>query len=275
MLAQGITTLEIKSGYGLEMDSERKMLQAARKLGTEYEVDVLTTFLAAHAVPREFAGKADEYIAEVVKMMAPLKEEGLVDFVDCFMESIGFSEQQTATLFDAAKGLGLPLRLHGDQLNDLKCGEFVAKYGALSCDHCEYTSEESCKAMGQQGTVAVLLPTANYFINESKMPPVQSFRDHKVKMAVATNCNPGSSPCVSILLALNMACSRFRMTPEEALAGVTRHAAAALGKADRGSLEVGKRADVCVWDCKDPCELAYYMGMNPLQRVFVAGKERK
>lgn len=275
LLSEGVTTLEIKSGYGLELESERRMLQAARSIGERLSVDVVTTFLGAHCVPREYAGRSGEYIEEVLKMTAVLKAEGLVDAVDVFMETIGFSAEETSRVFDQAKSLELPIRLHGDQLHDNEGGSLVAKYKALSCDHCEYTSEASAKAMAEANSVAVLLPAANYFINEAKLPPVELFRREGVRMALATNCNPGSSPCVSLLLVLNMACSRFRMTPQEALLGVTRHAAQALGLAhDRGTIQVGKRADLAVWTCSDPVELAYYMGLNPLKSTFVAGVER-
>lgn len=268
--------MEIKSGYGLSEEGERKQLQAAKKVGETFDLHVVKTFLGAHAVPREFKGRADEYVGEVVKMMGTLAGEGLIDAVDAFMESIGFNESQTARIFDQAKKLKLPVRLHGDQLNNLECGAFLAKYEGLSCDHCEHTSEASAKAMGASGCAAVLLPTANYFINESKVPPVDLFRTHGVRMALATNCNPGSSPCCSLLLVLNMACTRFRLTPEEAFAGVTREAAHALGLShSHGTIEVGKVADLAVWDAASPRELAYYMGLNPLQTVFVGGKERK
>jgi imidazolonepropionase len=277
MLKEGVTTLEIKSGYGLELDAERRMLQAAAAIGLEFNVSTVKTFLGAHAVPTEFKGRTDAYITEVVAMLTPLHEEGLVDAVDCFMESIGFDGQQTAKVFDSAVAMGIPVRLHGDQLNDLGCGKFLSKYAkALSCDHCEYTSEASAKAMGAAGCVAVLLPTANYFIGETKMPPVSTFRKEGVRMAVATNCNPGSSPCVSILLAMNMAICRFCMAPEEALQGVTINAARALGlQGDRGSIELGKRADLAAWNVRHPCELAYYIGANPIVCTFVGGRERK
>lgn len=276
LLREGVTTMELKSGYGLDEATERKQLQAASKVGETFEVGIVKTFLGAHAVPREFKDRTDEYVTEVVAMMPKLAEEGLIDCVDAFMESIGFNEQQTARVFDTATKLGIRVRLHGDQLNNLECGAFVAKYKGLSCDHCEYTSEASIKAMAASDAVAVLLPTANYFIRESKMPPVEGFRAAGVKMALGTNCNPGSSPCCSILLVLNMACTRFRMTPEEALAGVTRNAAHALGKGDTlGTIEVGKQADLAVWNCTDPCDLSYYMGLNQLKFAYVAGKERQ
>eukprot|EP00462_Mataza_sp_D1_P022281 CAMPEP_0175135616 /NCGR_PEP_ID=MMETSP0087-20121206/8833_1 /TAXON_ID=136419 /ORGANISM="Unknown Unknown, Strain D1" /LENGTH=397 /DNA_ID=CAMNT_0016418309 /DNA_START=135 /DNA_END=1328 /DNA_ORIENTATION=- len=275
LLREGVTTMELKSGYGLDEATERKQLQAANKVGEDFDLNVVKTFLGAHAIPREFSGRTDDYVSTVVEMMPKLAEEGLIDCVDAFMESIAFNEQQTARVFDAATKLGIRVRLHGDQLNNLECGAFVAKYKGLSCDHCEYTSEASVKAMAASDSVAVLLPTANYFIRETKMPPVEAFRSAGVKMALGTNCNPGSSPCCSILLVLNMACTRFRMTPEEALLGVTRNAAHALGKGESlGTIEVGKQADLAVWSCTNPCDLAYYLGLNQLKAAYVAGKQR-
>jgi len=208
MLAEGVTSMEIKSGYGLQEEGERKQLQAAEMLGKELNVKVKKTFLAAHATPREFTGREDLYIEECIRIMGLLAEEGLIDCVDAFCESIGFTSGQTDKLFIAAKELGLPARLHGDQLNDFGCGELAAKHGCLSCDHCEYAGEAAIKAMAEGGVVATLLPTANYFIKEKKMPDVELMRKRGVKMALATNCNPGSSPCCSILLVMNMACTR-------------------------------------------------------------------
>eukprot|EP00658_Telonema_sp_P-2_P003591 TRINITY_DN11339_c0_g2_i1.p1 TRINITY_DN11339_c0_g2~~TRINITY_DN11339_c0_g2_i1.p1 ORF type:complete len:449 (+),score=126.18 TRINITY_DN11339_c0_g2_i1:126-1472(+) len=275
LLAEGVTTMEIKSGYGLELAAERKQLQAARRIGEEWPLTVKATFLGAHAVPREFAGRSDEYIDEVVQMMDVLDGEKLVDAVDVFCETIGFTPAQTRKVFDQAKSLMLPVRLHGDQLTDCGCGELAAEYGALTLDHCEYTSEQGAYAMAASRTVAVLLPSANYFIKEIKRPPVQYFREAGVRMALATNCNPGSSPCCSLLVQLNMGCTLFGMLPEEALLGVTQHAADALGMGEtHGSIQVGKVADLAVWDITHPSELSYYLGLNRLQTCFYHGKER-
>jgi imidazolonepropionase len=275
LLREGITAMEIKSGYGLEETAERRMLQAAREIGRRFNIKVCATFLGAHAVPTEFKDRADAYVEDVLRMMRVLKDEGLVDAVDCFTESIAFSVAQTQRIFDEAKRLELPIRLHGDQLNDLGGAALAAKYGALSCDHCEKTSEEGVKAMAASGTIAVLLPVSNYFIKDKARPPVQSFRAAGVPMALATNCNPGSSPCTSILLCLNMGCTVFGLTPEEALLGVTRHAASAMGLGEtHGVLEVGKAGDLNVWDVRNPCELAYYLGLNKLVACYRAGRLR-
>ncbi|GMH92195.1 hypothetical protein TrVE_jg8985 [Triparma verrucosa] len=276
MLSEGVTTIEIKSGYGLEEEAERKMLQAATLVEKDFGVKVQKTFLGAHAVPVEYTGRDDEYMEECIRMMRSLNAEGIVDAVDCFTESIGFTVVQTEKLFTAAKELGLKLRLHGDQLNDFGCGALASKFSALSCDHCEYCGEEAIDKMAEGGTVAVLLPTANYFISEKKLPDVAYMRTKKVDMALGTNCNPGSSPCCSLLLVMNMACTRFRMSPEEALRGVTLSAAKAIGLQEEiGSLEAGKKADLCVWDASEPAELSYYMGLNLLKECYVDGVLRK
>ena len=239
------------------------------------DLDVRATFLGAHAVPKRCQGKADEYITEVVSMLRTLHTEGLVDCVDDFCETIGFSVEQTSRVFDEAQRLGIPMNLHGDQLHDFGGASLAAKYGALSCDHCEYTSEEGARAMAASGSVAVLLPAANYFIKEATRPPVELIRKEGVPMALATNCNPGSAPCSSILLCLNIACTRFGMTPEEALVGITRNGAQALGRSTtHGTLEVGKVADLCVWDVKNLCELSYYLGLNCLKACFKGGVRR-
>jgi imidazolonepropionase len=210
----------------------------------------------------------------VPPLCSQLHAKKLVDAVDAFCETIAFSPVQTSRVFDAAKLLGLPVRLHGDQLSDQGCGELAAKHGALSCDHCEHTSDVGARAMAESSVVAVLLPASNLFVNESKLPPVEAFRKAGVRMAVGTNCNPGSSPCTSLLMAMHLACSRFRMTPEEALAGVTRHAAAALGlDATIGTVEAGKAADLAIWSCQSPAELSYRIGMNPLIASYVGGKQ--
>lgn len=275
LLKEGVTTLEIKSGYGLDEDTERRMLQAAKQIGEAYGISVVTTFLGAHAVPREFKGRSDEYIDIVLSTLETLASEGLVDCVDAFCETVGFSVQQTKRVFDKASGLGIPVRLHGDQLHDFGGANLAAEYKALSCDHCEHTSLSGVSAMAEAGTVAVLLPAANYFIRETAKPPVEAFRKAGVPMAIATNCNPGSAPCSSLLLCLNMACTLLGLTPEESLLGVTRHAASAIGKIqDRGTLEVGKVADFAVWKVNSLVELSYYMGLNQLSRVYVDGKLR-
>ena len=274
LLAEGVTTIEIKSGYGLEQEAEAKCLRVARRLGTEARVDVRTTFLGAHALPPEFRGRADDYVAEVCRMLPALHAQGLVDAVDAFCETIGFSAAQTARVFEAARALGLPVKLHAEQLSDSAGAALAASFGALSCDHLEWLSEDGARAMARAGTVAVLLPGAFYFLRETKLPPIALLREVGVPLAIATDCNPGTSPCTSLLLMLNMACTLFRLTPEEALAGVTRNAARALGLADRGVLIEGKRADFVVWDAQHPAELAYAMGLNPCRATCVQGQAR-
>lgn len=274
LLAEGVTTLEIKSGYGLAEDAEAKCLRVARRLGAQERVAVRTTFLGAHALPPEFTGRADDYIASVCAMLPRLHAQGLVDAVDAFCETIGFTPAQTRRVFDAARALGLPVKLHAEQLSDSGGAELAAGYGALSSDHLEWLSEAGARAMAQAGSVAVLLPGAFYFLRETKLPPVALLRAHRVPMAVSTDCNPGTSPCTSLLLMLNMACTLFRMTPEEALAGVTRHAARALGLPDRGVLAAGLRADFVLWDARSPAELAYAIGLNPCRATFVEGQAR-
>ena len=269
LIAEGVTTLEIKSGYGLALEHERKALRVARALGRIQPVDVRTTFLGAHAVPPEFAGRADDYVDEVIRMLPVLHAEVLVDAVDAFCERIAFSTAQTERVFEAARALGLPVKLHAEQLSDSGGAQLAARYDAISCDHLEWLSEEGAAAMAAAGTVAVLLPGAFYFLRETKLPPVALLRERGVPMAISTDCNPGSSPCTSLLLMLNMACTLFRLTPEEALAGVTRHAARALGLSDRGVIAAGLRADFVVWDVAHPAQLACAMGANPrLQTVF-------
>ena len=274
LMAEGVTTIEIKSGYGLAMEHERKCLQVARNLARSHAIDVRTTFLGAHAVPLEFAGQTDAYVDNLLPMMQHLHAEGLVDAVDAFCERIGFSLAQTARIFDAARALGLPVKLHAEQLSDSGGAQMAASYGALSCDHLEWLSERGAAAMAQAGTVAVLLPGAFYFLRETKLPPIDLLRQHQVPMALSTDCNPGSSPCTSLLLMLNMACTLFRFTPEEALAGVTRHAALALGLKDRGVLAPGMRADFVLWDVKHPASLAYAMGANPMRTTVFKGQLR-
>lgn len=274
LLAEGVTTIEVKSGYGLSAEAEAKCLRVARRLGELERVGVRTTFLGAHALPPEFAGRGDDYIEEVRRMMRELHAQGLVDAVDAFCENIGFSLEQTRRVFEEAKSLGLPVKLHAEQLSDSRGAELAASYGALSCDHLEWLSETGVGAMAQAGSVAVLLPGAFYFLRDTRVPPIALLRQHRVPMAVSTDCNPGTSPCTSLLLMLNMACTLFRLTPEEALAGVTRHAARALGLHDRGVLATGLRADFVLWDVRTPAELSYAIGLNPRRATFVEGQER-
>jgi imidazolonepropionase len=272
LLAEGVTTLEIKSGYGLDLASEAKMLRVARRLGALLPVNVATTFLGAHALPPEFAGRADDYIAEICERMLPaLAREGLVDAVDAFCERIGFSHAQTVRVFETAKQLGLPVKLHAEQLSDQGGAALVAQYKGLSADHLEYLSPEGVAAMARAGTVAVLLPGAYYFLRESRMPPLAALREAGVPLAVATDCNPGTSPLTSLLLAMNLACTLWRLTPLEALLGCTAHAARALGRDDIGTLEVGKRADLALWDIARPADLAYALGARPCRAVVHGG----
>ncbi|MBD8724629.1 imidazolonepropionase [Oxalobacteraceae sp. CFBP 13708] len=273
LLAEGVTTLEIKSGYGLVLDAEERMLRAARRIGELLPVRVVTTFLGAHALPPEFAGRPDDYISDVCDVMLPaLAEQGLVDAVDAFCERIGFTNAQTARVFDKAGALGLPVKLHAEQLSDQGGAELVARHGGLSADHLEHLSEQGIAAMARAGTVAVLLPGAYYYLRETTMPPIAALRAAGVPMAVATDCNPGTSPLTSLLLALNMACTLWRLTPQEALLGVTAHAARALGLQDEiGTLTVGKRADLALWNIARPADLAYAIGLNPCQAVIHGG----
>lgn len=272
LVAEGVTTLEIKSGYGLALEHERKTLSVARALAQSHAVDIRTTFLGAHAVPAEFAGRTDAYVDAVLEMLPLLHAEGLVDAVDAFCERIAFSTAQTERVFAAAKALGIPVKLHAEQLSDSGGAQLAARYGALSCDHLEWLSPEGAQAMAAAGTVAVLLPGAFYFLRETRLPPVALLREQRVPMAISTDCNPGSSPCTSLLLMLNMACTLFRLTPEEALAGVTRHAAAALGLRDRGQLAAGLRADFVLWRVRRPAELSYALGANPRLQTVLKGQ---
>ena len=276
LLAEGVTTLEIKSGYGLDTATELRMLRTARTLGQELPVTVRTTFLGAHAFPPEYADRPDAYIDLVCgEMLDSVVAEGLADAVDAFCEGIALSPAQTERVFTAAKAKGLPVKLHADQLSNLSGAALAARFGALSADHLECTDEAGAKAMAASGTVAVLLPGAFYTLRDERVPPVDAFRRHGVPMAVATDSNPGSSPVLSLLLMLNMACTLFRLTPEEALAGVTRNAAKALGLSDEiGTLEVGKRADLALWHVDHPRELAYWVGGNPSAGVVYGGTRR-
>jgi imidazolonepropionase len=265
LLREGLTTLEIKSGYGLGLEHERKQLRAARALESVRDVSVCTTFLGAHALPPEFAGRPDDYITEVVERMLPaLAQERLADAVDAFCETIGFSLSQTRRVFEAAAGRGLRVKLHAEQLSNMKGAQLAAEFHALSADHLEQVDEAGVQAMAAAGTVAVLLPGAYYFLRETHLPPVESLRRAHVPMAIATDSNPGTSPLTSLLLTLNFAATLFRMTVAECLVGVTRAAAQALGLDDRGTLEAGKRCDLAVWNIEQPAELVYRIGFNPL-----------
>ncbi|HLI13992.1 MAG TPA: imidazolonepropionase [Alphaproteobacteria bacterium] len=276
LMAEGVTTVEIKSGYGLTREDELKMLRVARRLGRELPVHVVTTFLGAHAVPPEYAGRQGDYVELVCRDMIPaVAEAGLADAVDAFCERIAFSPEETAAVFAAARAHGLPVKLHADQLSDLGGAALAARHGALSADHLEYTSPAGVAAMAAAGTVAVLLPGAYYVLRESHLPPLAALREAGVPVALASDCNPGSSPALSLLLMLNLGCTLFRLTPEEALAGVTRSAARALGLGDdRGRLARGLRADFVLWAIAHPAELAYWLGGNPCAGVVRDGMPR-
>ncbi len=270
LLAEGVTCIEIKSGYGLDQDTELRMLRAAREIAKQRPVRVRTSFLGAHAVPPEFNGRADAYIDTIcIPTLRAAHVEGLVDAIDGFCEGIAFDTTQIARVFDAARDLGLPVKLHAEQLSNLGGTRLAASYGALSADHVEYVDAAGVAAMAEAGTTAVLLPGAFYTLRETQAPPIDLFRKAGVPMALATDCNPGSSPLTSLLLTMNMGCTLFRMTPAEALAGVTRNAARALGLSDAGTIAPGQRADLAVWDVSHPAELAYRIGFNPLHaRIF-------
>ena len=274
LMAEGVTTLEIKSGYGLSLAEEGRCLSIARRLGAELPLTVRSTFLGAHALPPEFEGRADDYIAAVCAWMPLLQTQGLVDAVDVFCENIAFSPAQTRRVFETARSLGLPVKLHAEQLSEQGGAALAAGFGALSCDHLEHLSEAGVQAMAAAGSVAVLLPGAYYFLRETRLPPIAKLRDNKVPIALASDHNPGSSPGLSLQLMVNMACTLFRLTPEEAVRGVTVNGARALGLADRGTLRTGQRADFVVWDLEHPNELAYWFGHNPCRRVVFAGHER-
>ena len=273
LAADGVTTVEIKSGYGLTLEHERRCLRVARRLGRERPVQVRTTCLAAHALPPEYDDGADEddYIDAVCGWLAPLHAEGLIDAVDAYCERIAFSREQTARVFDEAKRLGLPVKLHAEQFSDCGGAALAATYGALSCDHLEYVSAEGVAAMAAAGTVAVLLPGAFYALGETRAPPVDALRRSGVPIAIATDHNPGSSPTLSLRLMLNMACTLFRLTALEALRGATVQAARALGLCDRGRLAPGLRADFAVWDLEHPAELPYWIGGHPCRHVVCGG----
>jgi imidazolonepropionase len=273
LLAEGVTTIEIKSGYGLDSETERRMLRAARRLAQEREVDVVTSFLGAHALPPEANGDKEQYIGEVCAMIPAIARDKLADAVDAFCENIAFSPQQTARVFAAAQEAGLPVKLHADQLSNLHGAKLAAEHGALSADHLEYTDKDGVAAMAHSGTVAVLLPGAFYVLREKQVPPVDELRGQRVPMAIATDCNPGTSPITSLLLVMNMAATLFRLTVDEAVAGVTREAARALGRlGEIGTLESGKWCDLSIWDIERPAELVYRIGFNPLHaRVWRGG----
>ncbi|WP_298434250.1 imidazolonepropionase [Ottowia sp.] len=274
LLADGVTAIEIKSGYGLELAAERRQLRVARALGERHGVTVKTSFLGAHALPPEFAGRADDYIAQVCDHMLPaLADEGLVDAVDAFCERIGFTLAQTERVFQAAERLGLPVKLHAEQLSDMDGAALAARYGALSCDHVEHLSPRGIAAMRDAGSVAVLLPGAYYALRDTHLPPVEALREAGVPMAVSTDHNPGTSPALSLLLMLNMACTLFRLTVAEALAGVTVHAARALGlQATHGRIATGVPANFVLWQLQEPAELAYWFGQRPACRVVRQGR---
>ncbi len=273
MLAEGVTTVEVKSGYGLTVADELKLLRVARALERARPVTVHATLLAAHAVPPEFKGRADDYLHEVcIPALHAAHAEGLVDSVDGFCEGIAFSPAQIERVFVEARKLGLPVRLHAEQLSNLGGAALAARHGALSADHLEYLDAAGALAMAEAGTVAVILPGAFYTLRETQPPPIDLLRQHGVRMAVATDCNPGTAPMTSLPLAMNMACTLFRMTPDEVLAGVTTHAAAALGLSDRGRIAVGQRADLAIWEARDPAELSYRIGATPLYARIHGGR---
>jgi len=275
LMRHGVTTVEIKSGYGLSLAHELKCLSVARELGERFPIDVRTTLLAAHAVPPEFDGRPDDYVDEVAQRILPeAKRLGLADAVDAFCETIGFTPAQTRRVFEAARNAGLPVKLHAEQLSNQQGAALAAEFTALSADHLEHLDEAGAAAMARAGTVAVMLPGAFYFLRDTRLPPIDLLRRHRVPMAVSTDCNPGTSPTTHLPLMMNMACTLFRMTPAETLLGVTRHAAKALGLSDtHGTIESGKWADLCLWDVGDPAELAYAIAGSPLAGRFHHGVE--
>jgi imidazolonepropionase len=274
LLSQGVTTVEIKSGYGLNLETEQKILEVAKLLDENHPIQIEKTFLGAHALPPEYANDSEGYLDLVVDLMLPaLHQQGLVDAVDVFCEGIGFSVAQSRRLFEKAKALGLPVKAHAEQLSALGGASLVAEFSGLSADHIEYLTEADVQAMAAAGTVAVLLPGAYYFLRETKMPPIELLRQYQVPIAVSTDLNPGTSPLCNLPLMLNMACTLFRLTPEEALLGVTSHAAKALGKTDRGMLQAGKRADFGLYAITQPAELCYQFGVSQLKQLIIHGKE--
>jgi len=271
---EGVATVEIKSGYGLDLDTEIRMLEVGKALAKAHDVSVTTTFLGVHAIPPDYVDRNADYVRFVCEEVLPaVSERGLADAVDAYCEGIAFQPDEIRTLFECATRLGIPVKLHADQLSDTGGAALAAEFNALSADHLEYTSESGVRALAEAGSVAVLLPGAFLTLRESQLPPLDSLRDHGVAMAVATDCNPGTSPLCSLRSAMSLASSLFRLTPEECLAGVTREAARALGLAnDRGTLEVGKRADIAVWDIDHPSELSYWLGLNQLSQLYVNGR---
>ncbi len=272
MIAEGVAVIEVKSGYGLDRETELKMLRVARRIAEKRPIRVRTSFLGAHAVPEEYKDRADDYIDHIcLPTLEAAHAEGLVDAVDGFCEGIAFDTAQIGRVFDKARALDLPVKLHAEQLSHIGGTQLAADHGALSADHVEYATDADARALARSGSVAVLLPGAYYTLRETQMPPVEAFRTHGVAMALASDCNPGSSPLASILLTMNMACTLFRMTPQEALAGVTCNAARALGLTDCGVITPGKRADLAIWNVSNPAELAYRIGFNPLERRIFEG----
>lgn len=272
LIKEGVATIEIKSGYGLDLDTERKMLEVAKKLGDDHAITVKKTYLAAHALPPEYQGNADAYIDKVCEWLPILHAEGLVDAVDAFCEHIAFNTEQVARVFNVAKSLGLPVKLHAEQLSDMGGSGLVASFHGLSADHIEYLSDKDIVKMAKAGTVGVLLPTAFYVLRETRVPPIQLMQKYGVNMAVSTDCNPGTSPSTSLLLAMNMACTLFRLTPEMALAGTTRYAAKALGlQTSKGQIATGFDADLALWDIARPADLSYLIGQNRLDGLMVGG----
>ena len=273
LMREGVATIEIKSGYGLDLDTEMRMLEATQLLGDQYDSHVVKTFLGAHSVPQEYNDKVDAYVDFVTDEVLPVvHERGLVDAIDAYCESIAFSSDQVARVFERARHLGIPIKLHADQLSDGGGAELAAEFGALSADHLEYTSSNGVKALATSGTVAVLLPGPFLTLGETQLPPLEDLRTHEVPIAIATDCNPGTSPVCSLRMAMNLATSLFQMTPEESLAGVTRIAAQALGLGDdRGTLEVGKRADIAEWNVGHPRDLTYWAGLNQLTNLTIDG----
>ena len=279
LMKEGVTSIEIKSGYGLDLDTERKMLTVARQLGDKHNIHVSTTYLAAHALPPEYKShmqdRSDDYIEQVCTWLPILHAEGLVDAVDGFCENIAFSTEQIRRVFEVARSLNLPVKLHSEQLSDIGGSALVAEYKGLSSDHLEHLSEDDIKKMAASNTVAVLLPGAFYTLRDTKLPPIEALRRHQVPMAISTDCNPGTSPLTSLLLAMNMGCTLFYLTTEEVLAGSTVYAAQALGLSNKGKIEVGCDADLVLWDIARPADLAYQMGLNPINGIMVQGKWRE
>jgi imidazolonepropionase len=279
LMKEGVTSIEIKSGYGLDLDTERKMLTVARQLGEKYDIHVSTTYLAAHALPPEYKShmkdRSNDYIEQVCEWLPILHSEGLVDAVDGFCENIAFSTEQIRRVFEVARSLDLPVKLHSEQLSDIGGSALVAEYKGLSSDHLEHLSEDDIKKMAASNTVAVLLPGAFYTLRDTKLPPTEALRKHRVPMAISTDCNPGTSPLTSLLLAMNMGCTLFYLTPEEVLAGSTIYAAQALGLTNKGKIEFGCDADLALWDIARPADLAYQMGLNPIQGIMIHGKWRE